>query len=650
MKTNARGSGMKTFLAVIFSVMLTFTMMPAMPFMTRDAHADTSLTNLETNTFDVRDGNVTIADGTDANHVKVTYGSSQTTKDNIATLQAITLTSNGNDATTNTVSVTTKNDVTIILQDLNINVSKINTGTEQVPVYGTCAFSKTGAGELKLKLKGSNFLQSGSNRAGLEKNGNNTGSLIIEDGDTAPNVGKLLATSGISYNVGKIYDGNGAGIGGGDNSSGNGYSGESITINSGNVTAKSNNGAGIGGGSGRITGGAGNNITISGGSVTAISSGFGAGIGGGIGGSAGGDSGIVTISGGSVTAESGDGVGVGGNGAGIGGGATAFEGPDPGGDGGTVTISGGSVTATSRKGAGIGGGANFNNDKGGAGGEVTISGGSVAATSTKGTGIGSGSGASNNGTLSSGTNGKAWVVRSGKATANEAAIDTSGSEFNSGILFNGTTGKVYGNTSLPGDETIPSGSTLTIDSGRTLTVPQGKTLTNNGTITSTGNIINEGTITNNGTLSSKSIIEGSGTYNGNIKFVLGNGSNVTLYPDGGNLVFNGMEINGDQLTLAAPTKSGYTCSGWKDNSGKSYGPTDTFAPSNDTTLTAQWASPTPALLLTLSRLPATAGRDLLLRDTLKERERLFRLTGRRTDTPSRDGTIMPILREMPLLL
>lgn len=147
MKTNARGSGMKTFLAVFFSVMLTFTMMPVLPFMTGDVHAVTSLTNLNTNTFDVYDGDVTIAnDESDNGKIKVSYGRSLY-KDNIdSKTQTITLTTSMKAGTEHSVSVTTKNSVNIILKDLFTNVIAKSDG---------CAFSisnGTNLSRLKARL------------------------------------------------------------------------------------------------------------------------------------------------------------------------------------------------------------------------------------------------------------------------------------------------------------------------------------------------------------------------------------------------------------------------------------------------------------------------------------------------------------------
>ena len=51
MRTIPKGSRMKTFLAVIFSVMLTFTMMPVMPFMTGDVHAVAGDVEINDTTF-----------------------------------------------------------------------------------------------------------------------------------------------------------------------------------------------------------------------------------------------------------------------------------------------------------------------------------------------------------------------------------------------------------------------------------------------------------------------------------------------------------------------------------------------------------------------------------------------------------------------
>lgn len=300
----------KMFFAVIFSFLLTMAMMPFLG----DGIVNATVTPYSdpgTNTFDLRDGNVTIADDTASGHegkVIVTYGDSLS-KDDIAPTEDITLTSDGT-STVNTVIVTTKQSVNIVLKNLSIDAH----ATDK-----SCAFKIAGEGDLSgrtvtIKLKGTNALTSDAARAGLEKNGAiaESGSLVIENGDTAPDTGSLTAISE-SYD-----DGEGAGIGAGyiGYNYPYGYSGGNITIKSGIITAKSNRGAGIGGGEGK-TGGSAGKIDITGGYVIAEAK-NGAGIGGGHGyWEKCGGGGDVTISGGSVKATSAYGNGIGqGNGSG----------------------------------------------------------------------------------------------------------------------------------------------------------------------------------------------------------------------------------------------------------------------------------------------------------------------------------------------
>ena len=56
-------------------------------------------------------------------------------------------------------------------------------------------------------------------------------------------------------------------------------------------------------------------------------------------------------------------------------------------------------------------------------------------------------------------------------------------ENSSGIVFDGSTGTVYGTVALQNELTIGEGESLTIGKDASLTVPDGKTLTNNGTVT-----------------------------------------------------------------------------------------------------------------------------------------------------------------------
>jgi hypothetical protein len=69
--------------------------------------------------------------------------------------------------------------------------------------------------------------------------------------------------------------------------------------------------------------------------------------------------------------------------------------------------------------------------------------------------------------------------------------------YNQGVVFVGSAGTVYGGVTLPGDVTVPSGTTLTVPDGAALTVPEGVTLTNEGIIANNGEIVNKGTIAGN---------------------------------------------------------------------------------------------------------------------------------------------------------
>ncbi|HNX64698.1 MAG TPA: InlB B-repeat-containing protein [Oscillospiraceae bacterium] len=151
-------------------------------------------------------------------------------------------------STTSNIAVDANTDVTVTLQNVNIDVSTI---------LSTSAFEvKTGS--VNLNLSGTNTLKSGIAAAGLLVN---NGKSVIISGETND---KLTASGGAL---------GGAGIGGNPS-----FSGGDITIISGTVTANGgSNGAGIGGSSSA----SGGNITISGGTVTAAGGDYAAGIGGG---------------------------------------------------------------------------------------------------------------------------------------------------------------------------------------------------------------------------------------------------------------------------------------------------------------------------------------------------------------------------------
>jgi hypothetical protein len=180
-------------------------------------------------------------------------------------------------ATTDRVKVNSGVTTTIILENVNINVS----GTSEA-----IAFDMTGA-TVNLTLKETNVLKSGANRAGLlvpygspnnsilTISEDSTGSLAVTGGNYGAGIGGNSGqTSGsITIEGGAITATGGgdagAGIGGGGNSSGQGGAGGTVTISGGTVTASGDEGACIGGGYGYTTGGAGGTITISGGTVTA---------------------------------------------------------------------------------------------------------------------------------------------------------------------------------------------------------------------------------------------------------------------------------------------------------------------------------------------------------------------------------------------
>ena len=242
-----------------------------------------------------------------------------------------------------------------------------------------------------------------------------------------------------------------------------------VTINGGTVTV-SDDGYAIAGTTITISGGTvtatgergmnGSNIAISGGNVTAT--GKDGGVGSGIEARE-----VITISGGTVTASGDAGI-VGNN---------------------DITIDGGTVTATSKDFVGI-----YGKNITIGGGNVTVSGGRVGIE----------------GPLSTGENGNAVIFAS-------SISDQSQKDSWSGVIFEGTQGKVYGNVTPEGSFEIPANYTLNIPDGNTLTIDKDITLTNSGVIELGGKIINNGTIINNGQIikiSDNGAVEGSGNISG----------------------------------------------------------------------------------------------------------------------------------------
>ena len=181
--------------------------------------------------------------------------------------------------TSNTISVNTSDAITIILDNVSIDVSATS---------NQCAFDS--GGNVTLYLMGSNTLKSSATQPGIR----------VTDGEqltvsNAPSFEGSLSASGGAF---------GAGIGGGYMQNGG-----TVTISGGAVTATGGDlAAGIGG---AYTGNGGT-VTITGGTVTANGGLRAAGIGGGIGGSGG----AVVITGGSIKASgSRSNIGAGYNGA-----------------------------------------------------------------------------------------------------------------------------------------------------------------------------------------------------------------------------------------------------------------------------------------------------------------------------------------------
>ncbi len=111
------------------------------------------------------------------------------------------------------------------------------------------------------------------------------------------------------------------------------------------------------------------------------------------------------------------------------------------------------------------------------------------------------------------------ILAMGTATITGSWIETSGNEkFTAGndsitdsVLFNGKTGKVIGNATLPADAAVAQGMTLDIPAGTTLTVPEGKTFTNNGTVKLLGDLYHSGNDTTKGDLICNSHSGGTAT-------------------------------------------------------------------------------------------------------------------------------------------
>jgi hypothetical protein len=262
-------------------------------------------------TWHIENGDITVkASGTEGKNT-VSQGNKKDVED---TNTIITGTSNENTVTIDT----SKGNVDVTFDDLNIDTSSRN----------KAAVSVTGSGNTTIKLDGDNALKSDTYRSGIASTGSLTisggenDSLTAQGGSGANGIsssgsltisgGTVTATGGnstgiVGYGGSGIYSSSGVAISGGavtanggdskDGYGGNGIYSSSVAISGGTVKAAGGNGKDGYGGNGISS----TSTTISGGTVTAN---------GGSGNSSGGNgirSNGVTISGGAVNAAGGDG-------------------------------------------------------------------------------------------------------------------------------------------------------------------------------------------------------------------------------------------------------------------------------------------------------------------------------------------------------
>lgn len=186
--------------------------------------------------WDIAEGNITVKAGDAEGKNKVTQG--ETTKEDTNTV--IT-----GESEEHTVTIdTSEGNVDVTFDDLKIDVSGKKEGDgsgDGSTRESNAAVTVQGGHDATIELDGDNELKSGSCKAGLEKNEQESkGTLTIKD-DKGKD-GSLTAEGG---------DGGGAGIGGGAE-----RTGSNITIRGGTIEAVGgNNAAGIGDGAGRASGG-----------------------------------------------------------------------------------------------------------------------------------------------------------------------------------------------------------------------------------------------------------------------------------------------------------------------------------------------------------------------------------------------------------
>ena len=269
----------------------------------------------------IEDGDITVKAGETEGTNKVSQG---TIIDKVDTDTIITGTSD-----TNTVTIdTSKGNVDVTFDDLNIDASSRN----------EAAMSVTGSGNTTIKLDGDNHLTGGNGRSGIDSIGNLTiyggenDSLTAKGGSGADGSGGDGIHSGSLTIYGGTVNANGGNCGDGnysDGGSGIRISSRSLTISGGTVNAAGGDGTNSSDGGDGITNNRG--VTISsGGTVTAKG---GSGEDGSGGRSISSFGGVTISSGGTVTATGGNSTGSDGSG---GDGISSTS----------TTISGGTVTAT----------------------------------------------------------------------------------------------------------------------------------------------------------------------------------------------------------------------------------------------------------------------------------------------------------------
>lgn len=181
--------------------------------------------------WDIAEGDITVKAGDTEGTNWVSQGEKEDVKDTDTVITG--------ESDKNTVTIdTSKGDVDVTFDDLKIDVSgktEVDGSGDGSTRESNAAVTVKGDHDATIELDGDNKLKSGSNNAGLEKNGNeSSGKLTIKDDNDTK--GSLTAEGG---------DG-GAGIGGGIKSTGS-----NITIQGGTIEAVGGKGAaGIGDGAG----------------------------------------------------------------------------------------------------------------------------------------------------------------------------------------------------------------------------------------------------------------------------------------------------------------------------------------------------------------------------------------------------------------